>query len=252
MWFDSHCHVHLCDTGTTSEIIDRARAAGVTRLLTVGIDLGSSRTAVELAAQDGVFASVGIHPNSAGEWGPEARAAIEELVSRPGVVAVGESGLDFYREHASPQSQHEAFVDHIALAKRADKTLVIHTRSSIDEALDVLERVGPPPRVIFHCWSGDAAQLSRAVALGAFISFAGNVSFKSADDLRARAAEVPSDRVLVETDAPFLTPAPNRGRPNEPRNVAFVGAAVAEARATAVGTLAQLTFANASRAFDIG
>src|SRR5687767_5423215 len=136
MWFDSHCHLHLCDSGTPEEVLERARAAGVTRLLTVGIDLESSRTAVELARADGVFASVGVHPNSADGWDEPTRTEIADLLTASGVVAVGESGLDFYREHAEPARQYEAFEDHIALAKAADKTLVIQTRSSIDEALE--------------------------------------------------------------------------------------------------------------------
>ena len=251
MWFDSHCHVHLCETGTAAEVVERARAAGVTRMLTVGIDVASSRAALELARAHDLFAAVGVHPNSATEWDPAALSNISELLDAPEVVAVGESGLDFYRDHAEPKRQHAAFRDHIALAKSADKTLVIHTRSSMDEALRVLETEGAPSRLIFHCWSGNAAQMKRAVELGAFISFAGNVSFKSAEDLRAVAAEVPAERLLVETDSPFLTPVPNRGKPNEPRNVAFVGEAVAVARGATSSEIADLTSANAAAAFGI-
>jgi TatD DNase family protein len=251
MWFDSHCHLHLCETGSPEEVVTRARGEGVTQMLTVGIDVDSSEIAASLTTHEGVFASVGVHPNSADEWDAGARARVKELATGDGVVAIGESGLDFYRDNVEPDVQRSAFEDHIDLCKELDKTLVIHTRSSIEEALEVLAKAGPPSRFIFHCWSGDLEQLSRAVALGAFISFAGNVSFKSAGDLRAAAAAVPVDRLLIETDSPFLTPVPDRGKPNEPRLVVSVGAAVAEARGVSVEDIAALTQTNATRAFGL-
>ncbi len=250
MWFDSHCHLHLCEDDAPV-VVERARLAGVLELLTVGIDVASSVQAVELAKNNQVYASVGVHPNSAMEWNDEARVRIQELLDEPRVVAVGETGLDFYRDRASPDLQRDAFRAQIDLAKSRLKTLVIHTRESVDEALDVLAGEGPPDSVIFHCWSGDAGQLKRALELGSFISFAGNVSFKNATDLRRLAAIVPEDRLLVETDSPFLTPMPHRGKPNEPRHVAFVGVAVAEARSVGVHDLAELTTANSRRAFRI-
>lgn len=250
-WFDSHCHVHLCETGSPEEIIGRARAAGVVEMLTVGIDLPSSRSALEIAGRRGVYACVGIHPNSAAELSPDTWAAIERLAADERSVAVGETGLDFYRDHASPERQRAAFEAHIELAKARSKTLVIHTRDSTAEALDVLQSAGPPERLIFHCWSADEHQLQRAVAMGAFISFAGNVSFKNAPELRSAARATPADRLLVETDSPYLTPMPNRGKPNEPRHVVFVGAAVAEARAMSGHEVAALTTANARRAFAL-
>ena len=251
MWFDSHCHLHLCETGSVDEVLTRAHDNGVDRLLTVGIDVASSETATELAAHEGVWASVGVHPNSADEWDARALERTEELAGRPGVVAIGESGLDFYRDYVEPAVQQSAFEAHIELCKKLDKTLVIHTRSSLDEALGVLDAVGPPARFVFHCWSGDIDQLSRAAELGAFISFAGNVSFKSAEDLRAAAVATPADRLLVETDSPFLTPVPERGKPNEPRLVAAVGAAVAAARGQTEDEVARLTSSNAERAFAL-
>lgn len=220
-------------------------------MLTVGIDLQSSHLAVDIAASDGVYAAVGIHPNSANEWHSTAQAELRELATSARVVAIGESGLDLYRDAVSLPRQQEAFAAHIALAKDLGKTLVIHTRESMDEALDQLGAEGAPLGCIFHCWSGSEQQLKVALDLGAFISFAGNTSFKSAGDLRSVARLVPDDRLLVETDSPFLTPVPHRGKPNEPRHLPFVGVAVAEARDVPVKALAGLTRSNARRAFAL-
>lgn len=220
-------------------------------MVTVGIDVGSSKQAIELARDERVHAAVGMHPNSADEWDDRTAAAIEELVGAPAVVAVGETGLDFYRDYADPVHQERAFRDHIELAKRFDKALVIHTRASIDAALDVLDAQGPPERFVFHCWSGDETQLRRALEMGAHVSFAGNVSFRNADNLRVAAALVPSDRLLVETDAPYLTPEPHRGRPNEPGHVPLVGEAVARERNEDAVALGLSTADNARRFFGL-
>ena len=219
--------------------------------MTIGIDVASSRASIELAEHHSVYASAGLHPNSALGWDDATERAIEELVAHDRVVAVGETGLDFYRDAAPPEAQEVAFRAHIALAKSCDKTLVIHTRHSIEAALDTLEDLGAPPRLVFHCWSGDEDHLKRALALGSYVSFAGNVSYKSAGDLRAVATLVPSDRLLVETDSPYLAPVPHRGKPNEPAFVADVGAAVAEARGESVATVAEDTSSNARRLFGI-
>lgn len=251
MWFDSHCHLHLCESGTPAQLIEAAAAAGVEGVVTIGIDMDSSRQAVDLAADRRVFAAVGVHPNSADLWTEEARKEIGELLASDRVVAVGETGLDFYRDHVTPEVQRPAFVDHIELAKQHDKALIIHTRSSIDQTLDVLEAEGAPDRFVFHCWSGDGPQLERALAMGAMISFAGNVSFKNAQNLRDAAVAVPPNRLLVETDSPYLAPVPHRGRDNEPSHVALVGEAVAVARGQDVGTFARLTTTNARRFFGL-
>lgn len=251
MWFDSHCHLHLCETATPAQLVEAAAAAEVEAVVTIGTDLPSSRRAVELAADARVFAAVGVHPNSADEWTSETESALADLLSDERVVAIGETGLDFYRDHVPPEVQRPAFETQIDLAKRHDKALVIHTRSSIDAALDVLERTDPPGRFVFHCWSGDPGQLERAVTMGATISFAGNVSFKNAQNLRDAAVAVPPDRLLIETDSPYLTPVPRRGQPNEPSHVALVGEAVAVARGQDVASLARLTTANARRFFGL-
>ena len=250
MWFDSHCHLHLCSE-PAPELVERARARGVATLVTIGIDVASSRTAVGLADELDLYCSVGLHPNDATEWNDDVAAELDTLARGQRVVAVGESGLDFYRDSAPPDVQEVVFRHHIDLAGKYDKTLVIHTRASLDAALDVLTAVGPPPRVIFHCWSGDPDQARRALDLGAFISFAGNVSFKNAESLRVAARAVPLDRLLIETDSPYLAPHPLRGSANEPGNVVHVGAAVAAARGDDVGAVAAATTANARRAFRL-
>jgi TatD DNase family protein len=249
MWFDSHCHLQICsEDRPIEELLDGTRRAGLKGMVTVGIDIASSRRVVELADGDHVWASVGIHPNSADQLSDASLADLEELVVDPHVVAVGESGLDFYRDEAPPERQRDAFAAHMSMAKDHDVALIIHTRASVGAALDFLEKQGPPDRFVFHCWSGDGSELRRAIDLGAYVSFAGNVTFKNAPDLRERAAEVPADRLLVETDAPFLAPVPNRGRPNEPAWVGLVGTAVAEARGEDPSTVARTTERN-SRTF---
>lgn len=251
MWFDSHCHLHLCEEATAEQLLERAAEAGVERVLTVGIDPDSNRSAVALTSDERVYAAVGVHPNSADLWSEQAHAELSRLLGSDRVVAVGESGLDFYRDHVGPEQQEIAFREHIALAKRTDKALVIHTRESVDAALDLLAAVDPPDRFVFHCWSGNEQQLRRALELGAYVSFAGNVSFKNAQNLRDAARLVPPDRLLVETDSPYLTPVPFRGKPNEPARVALVGQAVAEARGEEVSETARRTTTNAQRLFGL-
>jgi TatD DNase family protein len=246
MWFDSHCHLFDVE-GDPAEVVRRAADAGVTDMLVCGTDVATSESAAELAGLPGVWAAAGLHPTSAREWNDEVAAELEAVLVRERVVAVGESGLDMYWDTSFLDVQVRVFEAHVAWAKEHDKALVIHTRSSLDEAVEVLERVTPPERLVFHCWSGDRGQLERALDLGSFVSFAGNVTFKSAADLRALAAAVPEDRLLVETDSPYLAPVPYRGKRNEPAHVALVGTAVAEARGEAVEAIAEATTRNAQR-----
>ena len=249
-WFDSHCHLFGCEE-SPEDVLERARAACVTEVLVAGIDEGSSAEALRLASSRGVYAAVGVHPNETSSWDASSRSVVEELARRPAAVAIGETGLDFFRDASPREQQRAAFRSHIALAAELGKALVVHTRESVDAALDELEGTGATERVVFHCWSGTRVQLQRALALGAHISFAGNVTFKRNGELRALAAAVPSDRLLVETDSPYLAPEPRRGRPNEPANAPLVGACVAEARAEPVAEVAQRTRANARRLFRV-
>ncbi|MDQ3983032.1 MAG: TatD family hydrolase [Actinomycetota bacterium] len=250
MWFDSHCHLFDVE-GDPAAAVARAADAGVSDMLVCGTDYATSATAAALAELPGVWAAAGLHPTSAREWTDEGAGRIEELLARERVVAVGESGLDMYWDTSYLDVQRRVFEAHIAWAKRYDKALVIHTRNSVDEALDALEAASPPERFVFHCWSGDAAQMERALGLGSFVSFAGNVTFKSAGALRELAAAVPGDRLLVETDAPYLAPVPHRGKPNEPAHVVLTGAALAEARGEPVEAVAEATARNAQRLLGI-
>ena len=252
MWFDSHCHLYdLGDDDALASAIARARTASVTEMLVPGIDAPTSLRAIEIATNHGVWAAAAIHPSETIGWTEAQLGPIEDLMSHPRVVAVGESGLDFFRDHAPRDLQGANFAAHIDMAKRHSKALIVHTRASATAALDMLENQGFPDRVIFHCWSGDELELRRALALGAFISFAGNVSFKNAEPLRDAARTVPEDRLMIETDSPYLTPVPHRGKPNEPGYVIHVGTAVAEARHVDESEIARVTSANARRAFAL-
>jgi len=225
---------------------------GVEQMIAIGIEVASSERALAIAREhEGVYSSAGVHPNDATAWTEEAGNRIDELLAHDEVVAVGETGLDFYRDYTPQDVQRAAFRDHIELAKGHSKPLVIHTRDSTAAAIEELETVDPPEKLIFHCWSGNPDELTRALELGALVSFAGNVSFKSAGNLRDAARLVPDDRLLVETDSPYLAPVPHRGKPNEPGFVAAVGRAVAEARGQDEADIARATTANARRIFGL-
>ncbi len=248
-WFDSHCHLQNCEE-PPAIIVERARDAGVRWMLCAATDVDTSRIVAALDLE-GVYAAVGVHPNDATGWDASARAAIEELLGSDSVVAVGESGLDFYRDEAPAETQRDAFEAHIDMALEHDRALVIHTRESLTETIEILEARSRLPRLVFHCWSGAASMLDRALATGGYISFAGNVSYKNAAPLREVAAVVPAEKLLVETDSPYLAPMPHRGHPNEPAFVVDVGAAVAGARGEDVSAIAAQTAENAKRLFAI-
>jgi TatD DNase family protein len=219
-------------------------------MVVVGTDAESSRAAVELAARhDDVRATVGLHPHDASklddEW-PE----LLELARTPGVVAIGEAGFDLHYRHSEPDAQEAAFRAQIQLAKELDRALVIHSREAWDDTLRVLAEEGPPPRTVFHCFTGGPAEATRCLDLGTHLSFSGIVTFKTADDVRAAAAICPLDRILVETDAPYLAPTPHRGRENEPALVHLVGAAVAAAKEIEVQAVAEATVATAARVLE--
>jgi TatD DNase family protein len=243
VWFDSHCHLFDLDDPEAAAV--RARAAGVGGALICGTDAATSARAAELAERTGWWAAAGIHPTAMKGWDDAWLDELMPLLDHPRVVAVGETGIDLYRDRSFFADQLVGFATHVRAAKERDLALVIHTRNSVGEALELLERESPPDRLVFHCWSGDLSQLKRALGLGAFVSFAGNVSYKSADALRAAAAAVPASRLLVETDSPYLAPEPRRGRPNEPAFLVHVGETVARARGEEVEAVAEVTAANA-------
>ena len=248
-WVDSHCHLQSV-SGGPGEVLARARDAGVAWLVCVGTDLATSRQAVALArAHPGqVLATVGLHPHEASRLGDEWDALVE-LTHADEVVAVGECGFDLYYEHSPRAAQEGAFRAQIRLAHELDLALVIHSRDAWDDTFRVLGDEAPPARVIFHCFTGGADEARIALGLGGCLSFSGIVSFPSADDLRAAAAATPGDRLLVETDAPYLAPVPHRGRENEPAFVGAVGAALAAARGEPVEQVAAATATTAARLF---
>jgi TatD DNase family protein len=252
VWFDSHCHLYdLGDTETIAAAIARARTASVTQMLIPGVDLASSLRAIEIAVDQNLWAAVGIHPSSTSGWAESQIDPIEDLLQHPRVAAIGETGLDFFRDHAPQELQRRNFSAHIALANRHSKALIVHTRESASVALDMLQHEGVPDKVIFHCWSGSKTELERALSIGAFVSFAGNVSFKSAGSLREAASTVPRERLLIETDSPYLTPVPNRGKRNEPAYVVDVGRAVAAARSETPQEVANVSRTNARQVFGL-
>ncbi|MGH2755685.1 MAG: TatD family hydrolase [Actinomycetota bacterium] len=252
MWFDTHSHISgIEDPRELDEVIARARDTGVEGIVVLGTDAESSRCAVDVARSADLWAGAAFHPTSVKGWDDGWMAEIEPLLDDPSVVAVGETGIDLHWDRTYLPDQEAAFRAHIALAKARGKALVIHTRASVDETLEILEGAGPPERLVFHCWSGDLRQLRRALDLGAHISFAGNITFKSAGDLREAARHVPAERLLIETDSPYLAPVPHRGRSNEPAFVRFVCEAVAESRGETAQVTAAVTTNNARRFFGI-
>ena len=210
-------------------------------MVCVGTDLVTSRAAVALAhRRDDVVATVGLHPHDASQLANE-WSELVALAADSRVVAIGEAGLDLHYEHSPAAAQADAFRAQIGLAHELDRALVIHTREAWDETFAILDAEGVPRRTVFHCFTGGPDEGAACTARGAYLSFSGIVTFKSADDVRAAAAAAPPDRVLVETDSPFLAPVPHRGATNEPAWVAVVGAAVAAARRESVEALAGRT-----------
>ncbi len=245
---DTHCHLFLLGE-EPSPPIEAARAAGVTTLICPGIDPATSRRSLELAeSHRGVFATAGMHPHDASSFDERAGATIEELLGDPRVVAVGECGLDFYRMHSPREDQERVFRIHVALARGAGAPLVVHTRDAWDAILRLLDE-GSADRVVLHCFTGDEAIARECVARGYHLSFAGNITYPKNDGIRAAAASVPLDRILVETDSPFLAPQRTRGRDNEPANVLDVVAELARVRNEPVDVVRQATIANAKTAF---
>jgi TatD DNase family protein len=256
-WVDSHCHLQLeigearFSPDDADAQIERARAAGVEWMVCVGTGLETSRQAVDLAAQyDDVYATVGLHPHDASQLDVE-WDALADLATADRCVAIGEAGFDLHYEYSPRAEQELAFRRHIELAKTVDRPLMIHSRNAWDDTFRVLDAEGVPARTIFHCFTGGPDEARAALARDCYLSFSGIVSFKTADDVRAAAALAPSERVLVETDSPYLAPVPHRGRPNEPAYVALVGAALAAARGVEADDIAELTRANAAQVFGV-
>ncbi|GAC1318881.1 MAG: hypothetical protein NVSMB12_17930 [Acidimicrobiales bacterium] len=250
VWADSHCHVAYDGVGL--EAVARARAEGVERVIAIGTDVERSAEALAVVREGRkagleMWATVGVHPHDAkGGLG-----SLENLVGEPEVVGVGECGFDYFYEHSDRAAQRAVFAAQIDLARRSDLTLVIHTRDAWDDTFTALDEVGVPDRTIVHCFSGGPDEARRCLDRGAYLSFSGIVTFKNAADLRAAAAVCPLDRLLVETDAPFLAPVPHRGKPNEPGRVPLVGAVLATVRGQTVEQIEAATWANTEAAFAL-
>lgn len=258
---DNHCHLGYGTKGIEMEAIgvalDRAAAVGVTRIVDVGYDLASSANAVAVAEQfANVVAAVAIHPNDAARLEHDLDHAvdqIEALATNPVVRAIGETGLDYFRTgEAGRPAQHHSFRRHIDIAQRLDKTLVIHDRDSHDDVIAVLDSEQTPDRIVMHCFSGDDEFAKKCLERGAFLSFAGTVTFKNAQNLRDALLVTPLDRILVETDAPFLTPEPYRGRRNASYLIPHTIRFMAEVRNMDVNELCEAVDLNTSVAFGGG
>jgi TatD DNase family protein len=251
-YVDTHCHLDHHDQLAPGEQVRRALDAGVTTMITIGTDMASSTQAVRTASRfDGVYAVVGVHPNDAMEATPHVLEVIDRLAREDVVVGVGETGLDYYRDHTTPAQQEAAFRAHIEIAKDHDRTLVIHCRDAWDDCLAILEDQGAPDRVVMHCFSGDLDVTKRCADRGWYLSFAGNVTFANAQDLRDAAAAAPLELLLTETDSPFLTPHPHRGKPNDPSHIPYVLRTLAQAQGRPLDQVEAAVEANARRAFAL-
>jgi TatD DNase family protein len=245
---DSHCHLDHCDA-PVAEVVARARAAGVGRLATVGTDAASNDFAIAAAREhEGVFAIVGRHPNSASGFGAADGEAIERAAAGPLVRAIGETGLDYYRDYSPRDDQRRAFELQVDLARRLELPLVIHTRAAEEDTFAILRERAAGLTVVLHCFSAPD-RIDECVERGYVCSFAGNVTYPKATELQVAARDVPGELLMVETDAPFLSPQPMRGKPNEPANVVATARHVAELRGVSYDELEATVESTAARVF---
>lgn len=248
-WFDTHCHPYMAKI-SVAEQVERALAAGVGEMVIVGVDLDSSEEAIELAClYEGVYAAVGVHPNESEDAPID---SIRDLAGHSKVVAIGETGIDLYRDRVLLERQEAVFRAQIQLAKETGKALIIHGRDAHPEVKRILSSEGPPDRFVMHCFLGTADDGRDYIELGAYLSLAGPVTFTNAPELQDAVRQLPLESMVVETDSPFLTPHPFRGKPNEPARVALVGEAIAQIKAVETVAVAETTTANARRLFGVG
>lgn len=245
-YIDSHCHLYDTRGDDVDDVVASARAAGVTRMIVVGCDAATTTSAIDLATRfDGVYATAGLHPHEA-KHGVE---TIQHLFDDPNVIAVGEAGLDYFYEYSSRTQQKSAFARQIQIAHERKLPLVVHSRDAWDDTFDVLVAEGTPERTIFHCFTGGPDHARRCLDLGAYLSFSGIVTFKAATELHAAAQLCPADRMLAETDSPYLAPVPHRGSTNRPEYVTHVVQALATLREAPLDDMRQATVDNACLAF---
>ncbi len=255
MLIDTHAHIH--DPRFDSDrdaVIERARNAGVEVMVTVGTDLGNSRAAVALAEQHSfIYATVGVHPHEVKGLTAEALAELRVLGDHPRVVAYGEIGLDYYYDHSPRDIQRERFKDQLNIARALDLPVVIHTRDAQEDTLAILKEEWKDRPGVFHCFTGDPAYATQALHLGFMVSFSGIVTFPKATELREAVRVVPLDRLLIETDCPYLAPIPHRGKRNEPSYLPAIAETVAAERSsTSLDDIARASSDNAKQLFGIG
>ncbi|MDE2817941.1 MAG: TatD family hydrolase [Chloroflexota bacterium] len=250
---DTHAHINVPRFAEDlSAVVERAVSAGVSTIIVVGVDIPTSRAAVAIAKRfPSCWATIGIHPHEADACSPETWRELETLAKAPRVVAIGETGLDYYRNYASKDAQARAFAKQLALAAKANLPVVVHMREAYADVHRALKQAMPPRQAVMHCFSGDYAQAAALIDLGCMISLAGPVTFRSAVKLHHVAKMVPSDRLLLETDCPYLAPVPHRGKRNEPAYVRFTLEAVAQRRNVAAKELEEITDRNAQTFFGI-
>ncbi len=249
MLVDSHCHLDYAAAEARPEILARARRAGVATLLTIGTKVSEFPAVRAIAEADAdVWCSVGIHPHEAESEGDEAVARLVSLTAHPKVVGIGETGLDFYYQHSPRPRQETVFRAHCAAARETGLPLIVHTRDADPETAAILAAERPPAGVI-HCFSTGRQLAEKALELGFYISLSGIVTFKNAEELRAIARDIPLDRLLIETDAPYLAPVPMRGKTNEPAFIVHTAAQVAALKGVSVEELGRITSANFFRLF---
>ena len=245
-YIDTHCHLYDTRGVAQAEVIAGARAAGVTRMITVGCDAATTASAIESAREhEGIYATAGLHPH-------EATNGVDSIVAfldDPEVIAIGECGLDYYYDHSPRDVQRTAFAAQIQLAHDRTLPLIVHTRDAWADTFDVFAAEGVPEHTIFHCFTGGPDEARRCLDLGAYLSFSGIVTFRNATDLHAAARMCPPDRMLAETDSPFLAPVPHRGRTNQPAFVTHVVQALAVLRSITTESARQATTSNACLAF---
>lgn len=252
-FFDTHCHLNdEAYRKDREEVIIRAGRQGVKMMLVAGYDLASSLCAVELARKyQGIYAAVGIHPHDAAGYNPAVEKELENLLGEEKVVAVGETGLDYHYDHSPRNCQQEVFRRHLAIAQKAGLPVVIHNREAHSDLLRLLREAGDQHRGVLHCYSGSANMLQEFLPLGLFVSIGGPVTFRNARKMPQVVKSIPGDRLLLETDAPYLAPHPYRGKRNEPGYLVQTARRVAELRGVSIKDLAALTGENACRCFHI-
>ena len=257
---DTHCHLNFHSyENDLDEIIARAAEHGVTRIINPGIDIETSQAAIQLAERyEGIYAAVALHPNYTATWSPEAIAALEALAAHPKVISIGEIGLDYHWDKSPKAVQHAAFEAQLQLASKLELPIIIHNREASEDVIAILRQWVPTLPValkdrpgVMHSFSAPPEAADAALDMGFCLGFTGPITFKKADDLRHIAAKVPLDRILIETDGPYLTPHPYRGKRNEPSYVRFMAERLATLHQIEYEELAAITTANAERVFKI-